>query len=218
MATGSDGVVADRGGAVESTNRREQILQTAQKLFADNGFRETNLNDVAIQLGFRRQAVYHYFPSKDDILYELIDRAGQAIATSALPIMDAKTPPAEKLAEVVRNHVRQLLTNVDIFRVQFSELFKLDSDRADELRRDMMTYVRRVADVIKAGQKDGTFIDAPAITQVLLILGMCNGTTQWYGTTRAGRSPLSVEEIADYAAQLALSGVTTTKPPKRPKR
>jgi AcrR family transcriptional regulator len=36
---------------------------------------------VAIQLGFRRQAVYHYFPSKDDILYELVGRAGQSIAT-----------------------------------------------------------------------------------------------------------------------------------------
>jgi AcrR family transcriptional regulator len=67
----------------DSGGRREQILQAAQKLFAENGFRETNLNDVAIQLGFRRQAVYHYFRSKEDILYELIDRAGQSIATSA---------------------------------------------------------------------------------------------------------------------------------------
>jgi AcrR family transcriptional regulator len=101
MATGSDGVVADRGGAVESTNRREQILQTAQKLFADNGFRETNLNDVAIQLGFRRQAVYHYFLSKDEILYELIDSAGQGIATSAQPTFDAEKPSAEKLADAM---------------------------------------------------------------------------------------------------------------------
>jgi AcrR family transcriptional regulator len=45
---------------------------------------------VATQLGFRRQAVYHYFPSKDDILYELIDRAGQSAATSAQPIMDGR--------------------------------------------------------------------------------------------------------------------------------
>src|SRR5713101_2030938 len=119
-------------------DRREQILQAAQKLFAHQGFRATNLNDVAVQLGFRRQAVYHYFPSKEDILYELIDRAGQAIATSAQPTLDADMPPAEKLAEVVRNHVRQLLTNIDVFRIQFSELFKLSGERADGLRRDMV--------------------------------------------------------------------------------
>jgi AcrR family transcriptional regulator len=151
--------------------------------------------------------VYHYFRSKDEILYELIDRAGQAIATSAQPMLDADIPPAEKLAEVIRNHVRQLLNNVDIFRIQFSELFKLNSDRADALRRDMSDYVRSIANVIKEGQKDGTFIDVPPMTQVFLILGMCNGTTEWY---TGARPRLTVDQIAEYAARMALSGVTGT--------
>ncbi len=116
-----------------------------------------HLNDVATQLGFRRQAVYHYFRSKDQIPYELIDRAGQAIATSAQSTLDADMPPTNKIAEVVRNHVRQLLRNIDIVRIQFSELFKLHEKRADGLRRDMSAYVRSIANVIKEGQKDGTF-------------------------------------------------------------
>jgi AcrR family transcriptional regulator len=204
--------VAVKPATGEPAGRREEILQAAQKLFADKGFRETNLNDVAVQLGFRRQAVYHYFPSKEDILYELIDRAGQSIASSAQATLDAEIPPAEKLAEVVRNHVRQLLTNIDVFRIQFSELFKLTSDRADMLRRDMMAYGHAVADVIAAGQKDGTFSDVPAMTQALLILGMCNATTDWYSPDP---SRLSVEEIAEYAARMALMGATGTACPKR---
>jgi AcrR family transcriptional regulator len=200
----ADDVPAVSDGVDDSGGRREQILQAAQKLFAENGFRETNLNDVAIQLGFRRQAVYHYFRSKEDILYELIDRAGQSIATSAQPMLDSDMAPAEKLADVVRNHVRQLLTNIDIFRIQFSELFKLSGDRADGLRRDMYAYIREIAEVIEAGQKDGTFVDhVPAQAQTLLILGMCNGTTDWYGSFPSLRK---IDEIADYAAQLALAG------------
>jgi AcrR family transcriptional regulator len=203
-STLTDNAAADPGASEGSIDRREQILQAAQKLFADKGFRETNLNDVAVQLGFRRQAVYHYFPSKEDILYELIDRAGQAIATSAQPTLDADMPPAEKLAEAVRNHVRQLLGNIDVFRIQFSELFKLSGERADGLRRDMAAYVHGIAKVIKAGQKDGSFIDIPPTTQALLILGMCNGTTDWY---TGGRSPAGIDEIADFAARIALAGV-----------
>lgn len=207
----SVGKVAAKPAEGEAASRREQILQAAQKLFAEKGFRETNLEDVASQLGFRRQAVYHYFPSKDDILYELIDRAGQSMATSAQPTLDAAIPPADKLAELVRNHVRQLLTNVEIFRIQFSELFKLTSDRADMLRRAMMAYAHAVADVIAAGQKDGSFVDIPPMTQALLILGMCNGTTEWYRP----RSRLSVDEIADLAARMALAGATGTKRKRR---
>src|SRR5882757_602657 len=199
----ADAVASDPGGANGGAGRREQILLAAQKLFAERGFRETNLNDVATQLGFRRQAVYHYFRSKDEILYELIDRAGQAIATSAQPTLDSDMPPADKLAEVVRNHVRQLLNNIDIFRIQFSELFKLSGDRADGLRRDMSTYVHDVAKVITEGQKAGTFADVPSTAQALLILGMCNGTTEWYGSARSLRN---IDEIADYAARIALAG------------
>jgi AcrR family transcriptional regulator len=191
------------------TDRREQILRAAQKLFAQQGFRETNLNDVATQLGFRRQAVYHYFSSKEEILYELIGRAGTAVEASAQPLLDADLPPAEKLAEVVRNHVRQLLTNIDVFRIQFSELSKLSGDRADGLRRQMLGYVHRIANVIDAGQKNGTFVDVPAMTQVLLILSMCNGTTEWYGGTQ---SHLTIDELADYAARIALWGVTGVDP------
>jgi AcrR family transcriptional regulator len=204
-------VVSGLGEAGEATGRREQILQAAQKLFADQGFRETNLNDVATQLGFRRQAVYHYFRSKEEILYELIDRAGVAVAASAQPMLDADMPPAEMLVEVVRNHVRQLLTNVDIFRIQFSELSKLTGDRADMLRRDISAYVHRIANVIEGGQQDGTFVDVPSMTQALLILSMCNGTTEWY----SARSHLSIDELADYAARMALSGVTGTARPSR---
>jgi AcrR family transcriptional regulator len=196
----------------ESLDRREQILRTAQKLFAINGFRETNLNDVAVELGFRRQAVYHYFASKDEILYELIDRAGQAIATSAQPTLEADIPPEEALAELVRNHVRQLLTNIDIFRIQFSELFKLTSDRAEMLRREMIAYARRIADVIASGQETGRFIDVPPMTQALLILGMCDGTTEWYGHARTSRN---IEQIAEYAARMALSGVLGAPPVER---
>jgi AcrR family transcriptional regulator len=193
--------------AVAVSDRREQILHEAQKLFAEKGFRGTNLNDVAVRLGFRQQAVYHYFRSKEEILYELIDRAGQAIATSAQLTLDSDTPPADKLAEIVRNHVRQLLNNIDIFRIQFSELFKLHGDRADGLRRDMWDYVHGIATVIEAGQKDGTFVGVPPMTQAFLIIGMCNGTTEWCDDAD---SRLSVEEIADYAARMALSGVRGT--------
>src|SRR5882762_8225935 len=111
----TDHAAADLGSSESSIDRREQILQAAQKLFAEQGFRETNLNDVAVQLGFRRQAVYHYFTSKDEILYELIGRAGRAVLESSEHLFDSDLAPDVALAEVVRNHVRQVLSDVDVF-------------------------------------------------------------------------------------------------------
>jgi hypothetical protein len=50
------------------------------------------------------------------------------------------------------------------------------------------------------------------MTQALLIVGVFNGTTEWHS---ANRHRLSVDEIADYVAQMALTGATGTDRAKR---
>lgn len=204
------GGVAAPAAATDTSDKREQILQTAQELFAEQGFRETNLNDVAERLGFRRQAVYHYFSSKDEILYELIGRARHTILHGAEWMFSTDLAPEVALAEVIRNHVRRLLSNVDLFRVQFAELGKLNGRRADGLRGQQADYVRKIAAIIAAGQKSGVFRVVPAIPHALLVLGMCNSTSEWYSDTR---SHLTIDEVADYTAQLALSGVAAGRAP-----
>ncbi|WP_319449814.1 MULTISPECIES: TetR/AcrR family transcriptional regulator [unclassified Mycobacterium] len=184
--------------------RRAAILAAATKLFAEQGFRETNLNQIAEELGFRRQAVYHYFPSKEEILYELVAAAGEAMTQSSQALFDAKVSPEVALADVVRSHVIVVLSRADIFRVQFSELNKLTGKRAEVLRDATSAYVRGIADVIKRGQKAGTFFRGSAMTQALLVVGMCNWTTDWY---RADQAHLTIEEVAEYAAQMAISGL-----------
>src|SRR5215213_4325033 len=58
-------------------------------------------------------------------------------------------------------HVRQLLSNVDVFRIQFVERGKLSGSRADQLRAEQAGYIRRIADILSAGQKVGLFREVP---------------------------------------------------------
>ncbi len=186
-------------------SRRDAILRAATKLFSEQGFRETNLNQIAVELGFRRQAVYHYFPAKEEILYELISQAGDAMKGSSQALFDADLSPDIKLARLIANHVRVVLSRVDIFRVQFKELDKLTGLRAQTLRDGMWGYIRRIAQVIEDGQNAGLFTPGAPTAQALLIVGMCNWTTEWFDGERAH---LTVDQIADDAARLAISGLT----------
>lgn len=189
---------------VKEAARRGQILDVATALFARQGYRETNLAQIADELGFRRQAVYHYFRAKDDILYELIAGAGDAMTSSAGPIFDSDCPPEVKLPDLVRNHVRVVLSDPSRFRVQFNELNKLSGDRAKPLQDGISAYIHRIADVIEAGQRSGVFFDGPPTSLALLIIGMCNSTTEWRD---GARSSASVDEIAENAARLAVAGL-----------
>ena len=183
--------------------RRGQILDTAERLFARRGYRETSLGDVAEELGVKRQAVYYYFGSKQDVLYELIDRAGSALSGAAESSLDSDAAPEEILRTVVRNHVLGLLARPDVFRIQFAELSKLDGARADELRGDIYRYVKRVADVIRSGQDEGVFADGSPMALALMVIGMCNFTIEW----QTGDSRLSDAEVADLCVRTALTGL-----------
>ena len=188
--------------AETTRSRREEILQGAKHLFAERGFRETNLNDVAARLGVRRQAIYHYFESKDEILFELIEGAGHALARAAQPVLDSDRPPLDKLREIVKVHVRHVLTDADVFRIQINELNKLSGDRGATVRRHHSAYYHRVAEVIAEGQRDGLLVDIPAVAQALVIIGMCQWVVFWYSPD----AKLSIEEMADYIAELAING------------
>ncbi|MYX09200.1 TetR family transcriptional regulator [Streptomyces sp. SID8375] len=68
---------------------REQIAQTALRLFAERGFGATSLQDIANEMGFTKPALYYYFRSKDDLL--------EALAAPALDRLEC-------LAEVIGRH------------------------------------------------------------------------------------------------------------------
>ncbi|MCW3003144.1 MAG: regulatory protein TetR, partial [Conexibacter sp.] len=63
-----------RGRRNDPAIREADILDAAAVLFADLGYRATNLEHVARRLGVTRQALYYYFPKKHDILLALFDR------------------------------------------------------------------------------------------------------------------------------------------------
>lgn len=56
--------------AAQAERTRQQVLETAQRLFAEIGYDATSLQMIADEMGLTKAAVYYYFPAKSDILAE----------------------------------------------------------------------------------------------------------------------------------------------------
>ena len=101
-------------GRPPSTNK-EQIEGVALALFADRGFDETTVEEIAAEVGVGRRTIFRYFPSKNDMVWgdfeQVIDRLQTHLAEGAeLPLMDAlrraavlsNSYPEEQLPELRR--------------------------------------------------------------------------------------------------------------------
>lgn len=87
--------------------RITEILDTAEQLFSDKGYRGTTISDIAKTMGTAQGMLYYYFKSKEEILEALINRQSTSILSEAKNIAYSETiaPPCK--IELVVNTVLQ---------------------------------------------------------------------------------------------------------------
>ena len=62
---------------------RDRVLQVAQALFAERGYRGTSLRDIAKKIGIKAPSLLHHFPSKQQLYLAVLDRMFESIEDAA---------------------------------------------------------------------------------------------------------------------------------------
>ena len=92
----------------EAVERRNEILDVAERLFCTKGYDNTSTNDILAEIGIARGTLYYHFSSKEDILDAMIDRILDGTIRKAESIaLDEAVPVLERLTQTV------LAANVD---------------------------------------------------------------------------------------------------------
>ncbi|CAN5884764.1 TetR/AcrR family transcriptional regulator [soil metagenome] len=186
--------------------KRQAIFDAAARRFAEHGYHATRMQDIAEDMGLQKPALYHYFGSKEAILVELIrSRVGVALEDVSV-ISRGAGPPAAKVEEAVRTHLRVFHEHADLYTIFNSEKLRTISAEAasivDELGR---RYEIEWGAMIGAGVRGGEF--APGLDigiTVKAILGMLNTTLTWFDPN--GR--LSLDQLSDRFASLVEATLT----------
>jgi AcrR family transcriptional regulator len=182
--------------------RRGEILHAALRAFRDQGYHATTLDDIAEALGVRKAGLYYYFPDKESILYAC-HRESLAELDRILEGAKQLQTPAERLAHVIRAHVRVMTDTLEGSPLAF-EVTALSPERQKEVIAGRDRYERALRRMLKEGVASGDFRAVNPKTAVFAILGAINWIARWYRPDGA----LRPEELgADFADQL-LGGLT----------
>ncbi|UOQ84201.1 TetR/AcrR family transcriptional regulator [Gracilibacillus salinarum] len=97
---------------------KQKLMQTALQLFADNGYSETSVQEIAKQTGISKGGFYSYFPSKIDLMLEMVDDYHQSIQNITREIDGTKA----ELASYLHGELEIWIEHRLFFHVIFKEL------------------------------------------------------------------------------------------------
>jgi AcrR family transcriptional regulator len=170
--------------------RQKQVLAAAASVFARQGFHQASVRDVGAAAGMSLAGLYHYFPSKADLLYEITARAFDSL----LRRLDAAPagPPRERLATFVRNHLSFFLSRPHEMTVLVREAESLPAPLEAQVAEKKRRYYQRCHDILR--ELDGGRRGEDELRLATLALfGMLNWTHTWYRPARDG-SPAQLTE------------------------
>lgn len=183
-----------------AARRREQLLEVALHVFAERGFHQTSMNDVADAAGVTKPVLYQHFSSKRALYLELLELVSSRLMTAIDEATTTAGGPREQVERGLRAYFRFVVDSNDEYRLMFGGGTRRDVEFAQEATR----LERAIAEVI------AQLITVPGLAdheRLLLahgIVGLAEGATRHWLTDDLDLDP---DEVAARVADLAWRGL-----------
>jgi AcrR family transcriptional regulator len=177
---------------------KQEILRTAARLFQQQGYDATSMNDVAAALKLSKGGLYHHFQSKDEILFEIMNHAMEITQDRVLTPVRTIADPEERLRTLIRLHIEVVLSPRDReITVMLHENHPLPPSlrkRINVRKKDYVHFLEKLMAEVqdkratqnraqKSGRDNGGSAGKPRVSPraaAFALLGMINWIYQWY--------------------------------------
>jgi AcrR family transcriptional regulator len=190
--------------AKDHDQKRTQILKSAAKVFAEQGFDRASMTQLARECGISKANIYHYYDSKDAILFDILDTYLRDLRDRICGIDLDGADPAERLRRIVAEVLLAYQGADHEHQVQVGAMSALPEEQQKQMRAYQRDMVRFVSDAIEATAPDVFEGDATKLRSATMsVFGMLN----WYYMWNTGAGPQARDDYAALVANLTLHGV-----------
>jgi TetR/AcrR family transcriptional regulator, cholesterol catabolism regulator len=188
---------------------RQEILRTAARLFQQQGYDATSMNDVAAALKLSKGGLYHHFQSKDEILFHIMSHAMEITEERVINVVrridnSQLHGTEERLRTLIRLHIEVVLSPEDReITVMLHENHPLPPSLRRKINGRKKDYLHFVENLIADIQrKRNTVTTVTPRAAALALVGMINWIYQWYKPD----GPLTGEAIVAQYTEIFFRG------------
>ncbi len=188
--------MTDRNLTSQGAERKQQLLDAAARLFAEQGYAATRVVDIVDSAGVAKGLFYWYFENKEAVFRELATTIRLSLRRHQRAAMTDGDPALTHILQGAVASVQFMAAHAHFFSLLEVEARNVP----DVVRRGTEQHIADVTALIEAGQADGTVTaDDPAESLALAAVGMVGQFSHFH---RTGRIDLPLDELAMFVARL----------------
>ncbi len=183
---------------------REILIRTAINCFCQKGYLDTTIREIGDKAGFNESIIYHYFKNKEDLLFEIINKATQDLIEALQQIENEIQESEECLWEMLRLHVSS-------FSYERKKEAKIVVSDTEFLRGKRLTIIlekqRKIYDLYKKKLEElkykGRLKNIDLTVANYAIFGVINSSLRWV----QDKGRLTSQEIVDNVIRFVCHGI-----------
>lgn len=177
----------------------ESILRTAAEIFAEKGYHQASIRDIARATRVSLSGLYYYFQSKEELLFFVQDHAFGTLLDNLERLLEGVEDPHRRLRLLIENHLRFFVANMAEMKVLSHEADSLTGEfrtRVNAMKRQLTEIAMQILRDLSPAK------DLDLRVSTFALFGMMNWLYNWY---RPGRD-VPVDRLADEMSRLFLGG------------
>ncbi|WP_068086635.1 TetR/AcrR family transcriptional regulator [Polycladidibacter stylochi] len=184
--------------------KRQLIQDTAARVFAETGFDRASMSQLAKECGLSKAAIYHYYDSKDSLLFDILDNHLKALRDRVLSVPRNGSDPQKYLQELLEEILLAYRGADFQHRVQIDAMAYLPPEQQTQLRSYQHALVQLVSDCLIELSPDTLTSDKRKLKATTMsVFGMLNWFYMW---NKDAREEARIE-YANVVANLIMNGI-----------
>lgn len=184
-------------------DKREQIYEKALEMFIAKGFDQTPLSQIARELNLTKAGLYHYFQSKEELLFFLHQHNMEKNFIPVLEAAEKISNPEKRIAYFLKHYTEKSLTKSAAAKVLVHEINRLKPEHQKIIKKTWRRAFNLIHDAIAELESAGKIKVINKTFATFAAIGMCSWTFYWFDYNRGETGG----ELSDTYINIFLNGL-----------
>ena len=186
-------------------HKQEQLFNTAAALFAEKGYHGTSIKDLARAIGLQKGSLYHYFNSKEELLFRLLDEYVTEALDNIEAICALEIAPVEKLRRFMLFYSGFYAGDRDRLVLLINDIDKLGGTYREQIIEKERRYYQSLTGIFSQLQAAGMMKAMPQAVAAFAFFGMVHYTCKWFQKDGA----ITAGELSEMFLEIFTRGIFT---------